>query len=89
VPNAIINVDVAAGCPSGDCGAGGVHLAGRCGPGTLAAYALISANDWAWRWPDLVSLAIIAGGILAAVLAAVPLLSLLNATTRHETVRYE
>jgi hypothetical protein len=59
------------------------------GLGMLAAYGVVISQAWQWRWPDPASLAIIGGGILAAMFAAVPVLPLLNATTRHEAVRYE
>jgi hypothetical protein len=59
------------------------------GLGLLAAYALIVSQAWAWRWPDLATLAIIGGGVLAAVFAPLTVLPVLNATTRHEAVRYE
>jgi hypothetical protein len=59
------------------------------GLGLLAAYALIVSQAWEWRWPDLATLAIVGSGVLAAVIAPLAVLPLLNATTRYEAVRYE
>jgi hypothetical protein len=57
--------------------------------GLLAANANVTAQDWAWKWPDPLSLAVIGGGILAAVFAPLPVLPLLNAAIRPDAVRYE
>jgi hypothetical protein len=59
------------------------------GLGLLAGYAILRSQSGVWRWPDAASLVIIGSGIVAAVFAALPSLPLLNATTRHDAVRFE
>jgi hypothetical protein len=57
--------------------------------GVLCAYALSRLGDLVWQWPDLAVFGYVAGGILAALLLSTLTLPLLDATTRHDAVRYE
>ena len=59
------------------------------GLGLVLAYAAARRGDVMWTWPDLGTFAIVGSGVLAALLFSMFALPLLNATTRHDAVRYE
>ena len=59
------------------------------GLGMLLAYASVRQGNLNWRWPGPDVYALIAGGMLAALVFSAVALPLLNLTTRHDAVRFE
>src|SRR6266508_5198836 len=54
-----------------------------------SSYALAIFRDMAWTWPDVGVFAMVAVGVLAALILSTIALPLLDAATRHDAVRYE
>jgi hypothetical protein len=59
------------------------------GLGLGTSYTLARFGDMAWAWPDLGVFTMVGLGVLTALALSTLALPLLDATTRHETVRYE
>jgi hypothetical protein len=59
------------------------------GLGLASSYALALFGDMAWVGPDVGVLAMIAVGVLAALILSTMALPLLDVATRHDAVRYE
>jgi hypothetical protein len=59
------------------------------GLGMASSYALAQFGDMPWTWPDVGVFAMVGIGVLAALTLSTMALPLLDAATRHDTVRYE
>jgi hypothetical protein len=59
------------------------------GLGLTSSYALAVFRDLPWTWPDAGTFATVAAGVLAALALTTVALPLVDAATRHDSVRYE
>ena len=59
------------------------------GLGMLLAYISVRQGGVQWRWPGADVYGLVAGGVVAALLFSSLALPLLNASTRHDAVRFE
>jgi hypothetical protein len=59
------------------------------GLGLVLAYVESTRDGGTWAWPDPAVFGYVGGGVLAALVFSTLALPLLNATTRHDAVRYE
>jgi FtsX-like permease family len=57
--------------------------------GLALAYANSTQDDGAWEWPGADVFGVVGGGVLATLVFSTLALPLLDATTRHDAVRYE
>jgi hypothetical protein len=66
-----------------------VTAAAGAGLGMATSYAVALFGDMVWTWPDGGVFAMVGIGVLAALILSAMALPLLDAATRHDTVRYE